>query len=66
MTDQLEAELTRIRTLPLDPAARWYLLSRFTLTVRAVTSGGPQEGQQAVAELRQAINRTVGVRRPPS
>ncbi len=64
---QLEIELQRLRSVPLDPAQRWYAFSVFTQTVRTVGSAGPAEAQRAVDELRATLDRLLGpaTRRPP-
>jgi len=66
LTAQLEKELRRIRTLPLDAVQRWYLFSLATVAVRTVASGDLQEAQRNVDELRRAIDRSLDLPRRPS
>jgi hypothetical protein len=59
LTDQLDAELARIRVAPIDPATRQYLRQRHAIAARIVLSSGPHEGRRAVDELRLTIDRTI-------
>jgi hypothetical protein len=65
LTDQLEAQLRRIRTAPLDPAQRWYAFSLCTQAVRTVSSADPQTAQRTVEGLKLSIDHMLDDARRP-
>ena len=56
LTEQLQAQLRRLREAPLDPAKRWYAFSLVTQAVRTVSAADPETAQRAVDELRLALD----------
>lgn len=59
LTEQLQAQLRRLREAQLDPAKRWYAFSLVTQAVRTVSSADPETAQRAVDQLRVALDQLL-------